>query len=196
MAKPPKLSQYGTREEWLVALVNELRPDFQAQELEIPPVRVSCSWPSRSIRKTLGQCFGTKSAKDGIHQIVVSPAIGDVVQIVETMVHELLHACLPDGTGHKAPFKRGMVKLGLEGKATATHAGQTLLHHLHELCAKLGEYPHSALKLKDPAEKKQGTRLIKLTCPGCGYVLRTTQKWIETGLPTCACGEEFKQEEK
>ena len=196
MSKPPKLSQYGTREEWLVALVDELRPDFQAQEFEIPPVRVSCSWPSRSIRKTLGQCFSTKSSKDGVHQIVVTPTADKGIEVAETMVHELLHACLPDGTGHKAPFKKGMVKLGLEGKATATHAGQALTTRLNEVCCKLGEYPHSALKLKDPAEKKQGTRLLKLECSGCGYVLRTTQKWIETGLPTCACGEEFKLEEK
>lgn len=40
--------------------------------------------------------------------------------------------------------------------------------------------------------KKQATRMIKVCCPGCGYTIRTTQKWIDVGLPTCCCGEEME----
>jgi hypothetical protein len=34
----------------------------------------------------------------------------------------------------------------------------------------------------------QGTRMLKLECSGCGYVARTTRKWLEVGAPSCCCG--------
>lgn len=40
-------------------------------------------------------------------------------------------------------------------------------------------------------EQKQPTRLIKCACPNCGYVIRTTRKWMATGLPWCACETQF-----
>ena len=33
--------------------------------------------------------------------------------------------------------------------------------------------------------KKQSTRMLRCRCMDCGYTLRTTQKWIEVGVPTC-----------
>lgn len=197
MTKPaPKLiaPTYATREEWLVALVDALRPTFAEAGLSLPTCRVSCSWPSRMIRKRMGECWHSKAAKDGSRHIFITPLIDKAFETAEIMVHELLHACLPDDAGHKAPFKAGMKKLGLEGKATSTHAGEALTPRLHALIADLGPYPHSALRLKDMAEKKQGTRMLKLECPGCGYVVRTTAKWLDIGLPACCCGKRFEQE--
>jgi hypothetical protein len=75
---------------------------------------------------------------------------------------------------------------------TATIPTDELRRQLEELVGEIGEpYPHALL---DPRsnERKQSTRLLKLECPGCGYVIRTTQKWIEVGMPTCCCGEEFE----
>ena len=39
--------------------------------------------------------------------------------------------------------------------------------------------------------KKQTTRMLKCVCSECGYVARTTAKWLETvGAPLCACNSE------
>ena len=35
---------------------------------------------------------------------------------------------------------------------------------------------------------KQGTRMVKLTAPDCGYTVRTTRKWIDQGAPMCPHG--------
>ncbi len=35
--------------------------------------------------------------------------------------------------------------------------------------------------------KQQVTRLIKCHCTACGYIVRTTQRWIATGMPLCPC---------
>jgi hypothetical protein len=59
------------------------------------------------------------------------------------------------------------------------------------LVGQLGDYPHAELKSM-PKLKKCGTRMIKLGCDSCGYIVRTTQKWIDLGTPTCTCGGMFK----
>lgn len=183
---------YSTREEWLVALVELLRPDFAKAGLEIPACPVSCGWPSRNVRKVAGQCFRSAASKDGSRHIFVSPMMDDAVEVAAVLTHELVHACLPDGTGHKGPFKRAMKKVGLEGKPTSTHAGEELTQRLNAACKKLGAYPHAKLSLVDAAAR-QGTRMLKLQCPSCGYTVRTTAKWICNGLPTCACGSQFEE---
>lgn len=41
------------------------------------------------------------------------------------------------------------------------------------------------------AKKKQTTRMVKVVCAGCGYVARTTHKWLdEAGAPICPCNQE------
>jgi len=41
------------------------------------------------------------------------------------------------------------------------------------------------------AGAKQTTRLVKCVCPDCGYTIRVTRKWLDTGLPYCACQTRF-----
>ena len=40
--------------------------------------------------------------------------------------------------------------------------------------------------------KGSGSRMKKLTCEACGYLVRTTNKWASRGLPTCYCGGAFQ----
>lgn len=34
-------------------------------------------------------------------------------------------------------------------------------------------------------KKKQTTRLIKVECPACGYIIRVTRSWLLVGVPYC-----------
>lgn len=95
--------------------------------------------------------------------------------------------------GHKAPFRRLAVAMGLEGKMTSTHAGASLRAKLEEMVVKIGPYPHA--KLTFSRRKVQSTRMIKAVCPdpACGYQVRTTRKWLDMGVPTCFCGKQMEE---
>lgn len=82
---------------------------------------------------------------------------------------------------------RGLVK-----PWTATTPGEELADTLRSLTEELGDYPHEVLEPL-PAIKKQSTRMLKLTCKSCGYLVRTTQKWLNLGTPTCQCGTEMEE---
>jgi hypothetical protein len=175
------------REEWLNTLRQAVSPLFAASEFPLPDnIRVSCGFPKGG-RKAVGQCWSTEASEDGTYEIFISPVLADTAIVAATLVHELCHAAAGTEAKHKGEFKRCAEAMGLEGKMTATHAGENLAIHLSSLVP--GPYPHAELTLKTRA--KEGTRLIKVQCPQCDYTVRTTRKWLEVGVPTCPCGTEM-----
>jgi hypothetical protein len=189
-----------TREQWLEAAVVFARPWFNKAGFTLPAVKVSCGWPSRkalSKVRALGECWAAEASEDNVHQIFVSPYLDDVPAVLATLVHELLHAAVGCEHGHKAPFKRAMKKVGLTGKANATAADENLLGQIQGWSGLLGAYPNAALDplRVDKLRKKQTTRMLKCTCPECGYTVRLARKWLdEVGAPHCPKHGETKPE--
>jgi hypothetical protein len=67
---------------------------------------------------------------------------------------------------------------------TETVAGPEFLTWLEPIVTRIGAYPGGSLVAT--GRKKQTTRMIKCPCEGCGYTVRTTQKWLEdAGAPIC-----------
>lgn len=172
------------REEYLIKATTELGYLFDRYDLELPPVAVSCSWPGGgSPNKRIGECWPRSRSAAGINEIFISPAIEDGVGALEILAHELIHAVDDCEHGHKGPFVAMMKKIGLEGKPTATHAGERLHEELTEIVELLGEYPH---KKVTPAGPKQKSRQLKASCDECGAVWRMSSKWLELAT-TCPC---------
>lgn len=192
------MQKFSTREEWLVAGVEALRPIFAQEGAEIPLVQVSVGWPGGRGRKNsvIGQCWHPEAATDKAAHIFISPILDDPARVLDVLAHELVHAVDVNASGHKGAFARLAKAIGLEGKMTATVAGAGLAECLKRIVEEdLGDYPHGALvNPGDGADgpKKQGTRMIKAECEsGSGYKVRMTRQWIdEVGLPICPCHNE------
>jgi hypothetical protein len=174
------------REDWLNQLSEALRPLIKERTgLTVHKFQISCGFPSVRARSSkngrIGECWSPEGRD---HEIFIHPRLADPIQVAETAAHELLHASLPPKTGHKKPFARAAVALGLEGKPTATYAGDDLREALQAIVTKLGPYPH--VSLDSTGFKKQETRLLKVGCPVCGYIIRVTSKWLDSaGAPFC-----------
>lgn len=186
-------TQTQTRESWLQAATTLLEEDFEQVGASFPDLRVTCGWPSKGGRgtkkRTLGECWPPKCSEDGHVEIFIAPTISEAMEVLETLVHELVHAAVGCEEGHKGQFRIVAKAIGLDGKMTQTNAGETLLVRLREIEKELIKYPHAKLT---PKNKPQSTRMLKLLCPACGYLARTSQKWIDLGTPTCACGEKME----
>jgi len=182
-----------TREAWLNEALKHLNPWFKDRAgVEIPTdARVSVGFPGGgSARKRIGECWARSQSKDKVNEIFISPVLSDPIRMLDVLVHEVVHAVDDCQSGHKEEFKKIAVKAGLEGKMTATHAGEELKAELERIIGVLPPLTHGALDLSN--RKKQPTRLVKLECDSCGMIIRTTIKWIEqTGNPACACGGHF-----
>lgn len=186
------MNRVMTREEWLTKLISSLRARFAESGWPMldTSIRASVGFPStRAVvgkNRRIGECWYPEASEDGSHQIFVSPLISDALRVADIVVHELVHVVTGKKAGHKGAFKRCALKLGLTGKMTATQAGPELIEALTGILAEIGPYPHSAINPTLSDKKKQSTRMIKLCCPKCGYIARTTKKWIEVGVPTCS----------
>jgi hypothetical protein len=188
------------REEWLIESVSLMRNRlFRGHGFDVPEkIRISVGFP-RGARGggsgAIGQCWSQVASADEHAEIFIHPLIEDPLRVLDIVAHELVHAVnfAAGQSGHGKVFKDIAVKVGLEGKMTETVAGERLLVDLRDFHRILGNYPHRSLATDAAAgPKKQGTRMLKLECAGCGYVVRTSQKWVDVGLPTCVCGEQLE----
>lgn len=187
--------KHATREAWLQAAAQQMRKWYAEIGLEIPEIRVSLG--QGGSKQSLGFCYHKACAADEIPQIYINPLIDptDLAApqgILATLCHELIHAALPDGAGHKKTFAKWATEIGLEGKPTHTAAGQGLVLKNAALAEALGDFPHAALV---PNKPKQTTRMVKCWCPECGYTCRTTKKWLDAqGTPLCGCTYELRED--
>ncbi|WP_354699942.1 hypothetical protein DSM112329_00199 [Paraconexibacter sp. AEG42_29] len=95
---------------------------------------------------------------------------------------------------------------------TSTVVGPVLEARLRTILDELGPYPHARVELArvserptpatptapDPArpadappdQRKKG-RLLKVSCPACGYPARVTRVWLtKVGPPICPCNSQ------
>lgn len=188
-------SSMATREQWLISalsLISVYLAD-KAQVTVPQSTKVSCGLAGGRIgAKRIGECWSVASSADGSTEIFISPVLADVVGpsgVLATLVHEAIHAAVGVEHGHKKPFSIPAKAAGLEGKMTATFAGSALLERIADWSVALGAYPHAAMSAS--GRKKQSTRLVKCECKACGYIVRTTAKWIESsGSVICPCNDE------
>lgn len=205
----------STREAWLLAAVEALRPRFTEVGLPLPAaIRVSVGFGHGAKRESatiLGQCWAARASADNVPTVFISPELDDTARVLDVLLHELIHAADDCQSGHKGAFAEAATRLGLEGKMTATTAGVALAAEMMTLAASLGDYAHAKLSVpKVTSEvpvgpdgrpvprihsgpKTQGTRMLKCECPCCGYVVRTTAKWLAMGAPKCPSGTDMVQ---
>lgn len=167
-----------------------MTPQFKRKDYKVPKVRVSCGWPNRGgtsqTKRVIGQCWAQEASSDGVNEIFISPYLEDVNTVLATLVHEVVHAVVGLAEKHNKVFGKCARAMGLDGKLTATCAGEELLEIQKGWAKVLGKYPHAKLDLTMSPIKKQSTRMIKCECGTCGYVVRTSKKWLdEVGAPHC-----------
>lgn len=195
--------KFASREQWLNAcadiILARYREIFETHFGDVgvehlKHLHVSAGFPSRGgLTKVIGECWASRAAADEVtHHIFINPRLDDVVEVVATLAHEMVHAADDGEHKHKGPFVKAVRDMGLDGKPTATVAGAAFAEWARGLDTQIGSYPHVAL-VPLSTTKKQSTRMLKLEAECCGYVVRTTRKWLEIGHPACPCGNDMPE---
>ena len=175
--------------------------------LSITPEKILVTIQSKGRRNALGWFWNNrwKQNKDALHEINLSAEYLKEHNMGETLLHELAHAENhhkgiddTDKTGrrHNKKFKAMAEALGLTVEKSGslgfayTDLGQPAKDFLEKI--KFDRAVFEMCRIVESKASKQGTRLLKCECPECGYVVRTTQKWLDVGNPTCPCGTEME----
>lgn len=186
----------STREAWLRAGTNELRPYFASLGYKIPEnIRYALSFTSGGKRGIEGECWHPEFSADGHYEIIIKADREDPVEILGILVHQLIHSLLSAAVKHGKAFRDIAVRVGcMEGKMSHALPSPPLRERLAVIAATLGPLPHAKLDLisgANSAKKKSGVRLIKAECgAACGYTICLLPKWARVGLPLCPVNPE------
>ena len=180
-----EMQQHSMREAWLQAGVECIRPIFEARGHVVPPVRVSVGWSASGQRsRVIGECWPTARAADGMNQIFIVPSLGEAVQVLDVLAHELVHAVDDCEHGHGREFKAIALSVGLVGpRMLHACAGPALKARLTAIAAELGPFPHGALSRRAPRAANRNPPRAK--CPQCDYRLAIPRKFLHLGPPIC-----------
>ena len=160
----------GTREAWLTQAATLLNGIIlEAGTTPAESVRVSCGWPARGAlsrgKRRIGECWPGENNADQHSHVFVSPVLDKPVQVLETLLHELIHAALPAKVKHNKRFAKVAHATGLVGKPTATVAGDALVARLHEqVTPALGPYPHQSIDATTKLKQTTRMRLYECQC--------------------------------
>ena len=162
---------------------------FKPVGVELPEdIEFSASFPARAAlpssnggSHTVGVCYPREMSQDKHILVHVSPLIGDELEALAILAHELCHASDNCSSGHRNHFRKTALGIGLEGKMTSTHAGDQLIAKLKGIVDVLGEYPQVSLAVQ---KRVSGTRNLLIECvnPQCGLKMRTSKKQIDEGI--------------
>ena len=202
------MSGFTERESWLaaaaVALQHQVFPraNIESAQWEQRRYRVSCGFPigyrgSRSGKVTLGQAFDPSISADGTFEVFINPILDRPLDVLAVLAHELAHVWSGIQCGHRGDFARVARGIDLIGPLTSTTAGAWLSNELGDIAQILGAYPHA--KIDPNSRKKQGTRLLKLQCSGCGWTARVSALQANrlhsaSACPVCSSIDSLKLE--
>lgn len=185
--------QTNMREEWLINATELSKNVFKQVGYSIPEnIKLSCSYPSNGKggkkKKPVGQCIDTSASAENNYNILIHPEISDKIEVLGILTHELVHATVGIKEGHNKVFKQCATSVGLEGKMTATTTGEKFDNLFSDVIKELPDYPHGSIILSDN-DKKQTTRMLKLTCENeTGLILRMSKgAYDKFGSPLCGC---------
>lgn len=194
-------TKYRTREEWLEAAVEEFRGTFEQIGYPLPErVHVSCGWgygkAHAESKDVAGQCWsGTQSADSAPH-VFISPMLHDPVEVLGTLVHELIHAAIDPDMSHGKEFKEAATALGLVGPMRSTVPDLMTGLEYGNLAAAdgaLGPYPHAPIELlpslavNDPAARPVVAVGGGTTATGRATTAPAPQvsRWVNVRCPRC-----------
>jgi SprT-like family len=173
------------RESWLMEAVEQLKPIFERMGYQVPPVKVSVGFTSSGSKgRHLGQCWSTKSSEDEVNQIFIAPHLPTAIEVLDTLVHELVHAVDDCQSGHGENFKRIAKDIGLKGPMRSAGAGELLMKDLVKISSLLGNFPHGRLNIPRAASNA-GIKRPGAICSKCGYEIVMLKRCLDVGPPLC-----------
>jgi len=182
------------RAHWIQQAVNSVVDLAASVGHEAPVIVVSFG---KGLTRTLGHCYAREHSDRQIAHIIISSSLEDPVEILGILTHEIAHAIDNCRSGHRGAFRGVCRDLGLEGggaskrQFSATEWSPEGLMWAEMTVSELGPLEHDPIRPFERADdsggtKRPGSRMLKVECPKCGYLVRTTaSRLAEFGAPIC-----------
>jgi hypothetical protein len=194
------------REEWLTQAADLISNTIILPAIEDKRVNVDTDFKlSVSIghpksKNAIGECWIRDASEDKkTNHVFITPHCNDSVRILDVLTHELLHAYDDCRDGHKGRFALLARAVGLEGKLTATVAGDVLREKLLDIVDVLRDIPHTKLDESLGNKPKQKARMLSVLCEPCDFRFSASRTQLDrlirasTAAQCMCCGSEIEE---
>lgn len=152
----------------------------------VPRVQIISGFPSSGRRsRRIAECWPDDGGR--AFRMLVRPDTNDPYRLAGAIALNL--ACIAAGSGYESvkQFRHLAISVGLRGRRTESSPGLLFRELMKPILQQAGEVPRSDEHLAPViAVAKQRTRLVRVACSDCGYVVRVAQKWLDQiGPPLC-----------
>ena len=176
----------SSREQWLAGVSRAIAGWLQTMGAPLPPCRVISGFPSRGRRSyNIAEAY---PEEDGLSfRLVVNPDATDPVQIAAAIAQQLAAIAAGSDQGAQYRFRQLAVSMGLRGTKRESPPGLLFGELVEPVLRTAGPLPTADTPATPIlAIPKQSSRLVRVACSQCGYVVRVARKWLmEMGPPHC-----------
>lgn len=169
------MRQMNTREDWLRACLTRVTAGWPVGADLPENTRISLGFPAKRRGRggsRVSEHYRPSDSEGGLWEIFISPTVGDALAVARIVAIEAARIATS-----RAPT---------EGEVAA------LTERARRVVETLPPYPHAAIKVAGaPAPdatgpvSRPGSRLLKVSCEGCGYTARITRRWLRVAVPAC-----------
>jgi len=113
-----KSNYYDSRESWLRAATNELRPYFVDCGYPLPDkIRFAIGFPSTGRKgNRVGECWHSSTSADEHFEIFIRADFAEPGKVLGVLVHELVHVVVPIEAKHGKLYRAAALKIGLKAR--------------------------------------------------------------------------------
>lgn len=179
-------SPYKEREAWLSDIASSMHGWFNDLGFPLPPFEIRTGFPSAGRRSpNITESWAQNDTESYV--IYVRPDRDDRVEVAAALAHQLCRIAVGQKDSHGHLFRHLAISIGLRGRKTESPPGVLFKELVKPVLDDLGDLPCPEVIPTDKEKKtRQTTRMVKVTCPVCGYVARVSRKWLDSvGPPHC-----------
>ena len=157
-----KSNYHDSRESWLRAATDELRPYFQRCGYPLSgKIRFAIAFPSTGRKgNRVGECWHSSTSADEHFEIFIRADLAEPEKVLGVLVHELVHVVVPVDAKHGKHYRDAALKIGLHGKMVHALPGELLQKRLDDLAATLGPCPMLA-SISNAGPITGGLRIVR-----------------------------------